>query len=132
MKIGRPRRDKCGQRASSRPVAMVRAVAAACVGTRRQRGWAASGDGLAVKERNTIHAQRDRVGDACGSVKRSAQEAWRRDCFWGRCECGAGGGVNRREMKTGADRQGSGRVVKDGAKVVPSLAGRRTRPTDPA
>lgn len=33
MKIGRPRRDKCGQRASSRPVAMVRAVAAACVGT---------------------------------------------------------------------------------------------------
>lgn len=38
-----------------------------------------------------------------------------------------GGGVNRREMKTGADSQGSGRVVKDGAKVVPSLAGRNVR-----
>ena len=38
MKIGRPRRDKRGQRASSRPVAMVRAVAAACVGSEAGAG----------------------------------------------------------------------------------------------
>ena len=37
MKIAQPRRDKCGQVARSRSVAVVRAVAAVCVGKRGGR-----------------------------------------------------------------------------------------------
>jgi hypothetical protein len=60
MKIGRPRRDKCGLRASSRPVAMVRAVAAACVGTEAADGK----DGLVGSGRGKHDAQRqDGVGE---------------------------------------------------------------------
>jgi hypothetical protein len=64
-----PRRDKCGPKASSRSVAMVRAVFAACVGRRDATGWLTSETQCAATSGGGWSGQRRKHSGAIVFVK---------------------------------------------------------------